>query len=179
MLIPKTKRYLYNHILEWYNESLREKLFRPDFCFTFYGVRHIGKTILLKQLNETIPNSKYYDCTNYDCKDDEHDLVEKIMDDYEDGVRVFLIDEICKYIELTELIGTIKCSGNDMTFIITGSTCEFVKNIGYRIGRGPVEYLTPIMYCEQLSWKFNIGLKETINHSNLSEYMDYVKMVLL
>lgn len=171
--LPETKRFLYNVIINWYNEVSKKTVFRTNFCYTFYGVRRIGKTILLKQLNEIISNSKYYDCSNY--QNDVNDLLEDIDNDYESGIRVFLLDEICKYYDLSNLINTIKISGYNMTFIITGSTPKFVENIGYRICSGPIVYLSPITYCEWLSWENNINYNEAFMVSNFNIFLDYIK----
>lgn len=173
MSLPGTKRFLYDVILKWYEDSIKETRFRTNFCYTFHGVRRIGKTILLRQLNEVISNSKYYDCSAY--QDDERDLVEDMDNDLDRGIKVFLLDEICKYPDLSYLISTIKICGHERTFIITGSTSKFVQNIGHRICSGPIVYLPPITYCEWLSWNNNCEYKDVFKYSTIDTFDNYIK----
>lgn len=172
-MLPKTKRYMFSAILDWYRLSITQKCFRSDFVFVYHGVRRIGKTVLLKQLNEEIPYSKYYDCEKYNKQED--CITDIIVNDFNKGIKVFLIDEVCKYHDLEDLKSFIKCNGEECTFILTGSISEFVKNIGYSIGRGPVMYLQPITYYEWLYWENKSDYSNVFKQSSYNKFLEFIK----
>ena len=154
------KRYQYNTILKFYKEYLRGNSLNHTLAIT--GLRRIGKTTILLQLYNELSDVCYMDCSGSETADD----IEQVLIDIKNhGIKVCLIDEICKLnsnmFHGKEIFSSLmKIWYTDIFFIFTGSVSLVVEDIASQICDCYMIKMPPITYLEELYWE-NEGCSET------------------
>lgn len=171
--VPTTKRFVYNALLSKIRKWKKSDEKTVNHAFAISGVRRIGKTTVLQQLYNFLPDSVYVDGSVFNS--DMFDFINKIRDS---NTRYILIDEICKISleELQPLISFVKCGSDDIFFVFTGSVPSVVKEIASAVLDCNVIDLQPILYIERLQWKFRtISFEEAVKKSTNDMFMEWLK----
>lgn len=171
--VPTTKRFVYNALLSKIRKWKKSDEKTANHAFAISGVRRIGKTTVLQQLYNFLPDSVYVDGSVFNS--DMFDFINKIRNS---NTKYILIDEICKISleELQPLISFVKCGSDDIFFVFTGSVPSVVEEIASAILDCNVIELQPILYIERLQWKFRtISFEEAVKKSTNDMFMEWLK----
>lgn len=171
--VPITKRFVYNALLSKIRKWKKSDEKTANHAFAVSGVRRIGKTTVLQQLYNFLPDSVYVDGSVFNS--DMFDFINKIRNS---NTKYILIDEICKISleELQPLISFVKCGSDDIFFVFTGSVPSVVEEIASAILDCNVIDLQPILYIERLQWKFRtISFEESVKKSTNDMFMKWLK----
>lgn len=171
--VPTTKRFVYNALLSKIRKWKKSDEKMANHAFAISGVRRIGKTTVLQQLYNFLPDSVYVDGSVFNS--DMFDFINKIRNS---NTKYILIDEICKIAleELQPLISFVKCGSDDIFFVFTGSVPSVVEEIASAILDCNVIDLQPILYIERLQWKFRtISFEEAVKKSTNDMFMEWLK----
>lgn len=171
--VPTTKRFVYNALLSKIRKWKKSDEKTANHAFAISGVRRIGKTTVLQQLYNFLPDSVYVDGSVFNS--DMFDFINKIRNS---DTKYILIDEICKISleELQPLISFVKCGSDNIFFVFTGSVPSVVEEIASAILDCNVIDLQPILYIERLQWKFRtISFEEAVKKSTNDMFMEWLK----
>lgn len=171
--VPTTKRFVYNALLSKIRKWKKSDEKTANHAFAISGVRRIGKTTVLQQLYNFLPDSVYVDGSVFNS--DMFDFINKIRNS---NTKYILIDEICKISleELQPLISFVKCGSDNIFFVFTGSVPSVVEEIASAILDCNVIDLQPILYIERLQWKFRtISFEEAVKKSTNDMFMEWLK----
>lgn len=154
----RTKRFAYGILSDYYGRlenSLRDGFGVTAYengCVTILGIRHVGKTTLLRQLADIDGvSSKYIDCSGVSEDFDFENFYEGMLNR---GIRRLFLDEICKIPDdlVADFIETTKYYSSQIIITMTGSVSGVVSKMSDRIGRCRTLLLPPITYTERLVW---------------------------
>lgn len=171
--VLSTKRFVYNALLSKIRVWKKSDEKTANHVFAISGVRRIGKTTVLQQLYNFLPNSVYVDGAVF--SSDMLDFIYKVRSS---NIQYVLIDEICKISleELQPLISFVKCGSDNIFFVFTGSVPSVVEEIASSILDCSVIELQPILYIERLQWQLKtISFEEVIKKSTNDMFMEWLK----
>ncbi len=171
--VPTTKRFVYNALLSKIRKWKKSDEKTANHAFAISGVRRIGKTTVLQQLYNFLPNSVYVDGAVFNS--DMFDFIYKVRNS---NIQYVLIDEICKISleELQPLISFVKCGSDNIFFVFTGSVPSVVEEIASSILDCNVIDLQPILYIERLQWHYKtISFEEAIQKSTSDTFIEWLK----
>lgn len=154
-------------------------------CISIIGQRYIGKTIILRQL-ENYFNTKYgADTTFYiDLSTYREDCLDDLILNHP-GTEIFLLDEVTTYNqnEVTKFVKDLVGYYNRKC-VYTGSNPHMVSKYSESIGRGIDFNLCNISYGEQLCWDNNIDVNDidkflynTLKYSTDAIYKKYLNSI--
>lgn len=171
--VPSTKRFVYNALLSKIRVWKKSDEKTANHAFAISGVRRIGKTTVLQQLYNFLPNSVYVDGAVF--SSGMLDFIYKVRNS---NIQYVLIDEICKISmeELQPLISFVKCGSDNIFFVFIGSVPSVVEEIASSILDCNVIDLQPILYIERLQWQLKtISFEEVIKKSTNDMFMEWLK----
>lgn len=184
-MVIRTKRFAFRILSDYYDrleKSLRDGLGLTAYengCVTILGVRHVGKTTLLRQLADInkVP-SRYFDCSGVS---EDFNFEEFYEDSIRQGIKRLFLDEICKIPDelVADFIETTKYYSSQILITMTGSVSGVVSKMSDRIGRCRTLLLPPITYTERLAWSYGyeeidltgVSLRELTSYDKLMAYL--------
>lgn len=134
------------------------------------GVRRIGKTVLLRQLCETL-NGCYYTFDDVFTADGFHDRVFEIVNQIENDDKPVFIDEIIRI--PNEYLGRLFCTMKEYhdcrLIMFTGSYPKAVNDLRCKMGRGVIYNLYSLSYSEYCKWFGEHSVVNFLKYSMIPE----------
>ena len=171
----KTRRYIFDVLKRmiacWEKADITNK--NMYHAVALSGVRRIGKTTVLQQLYNELPQSVFIDGSRVD-----GDIFEYLWSILaRSDIKFVFIDEVCKLSKDSQnsLISYIKSGSNDKFFVLTGSVPYLVEDIADAICSCSQVRMQSIMYVERLAWENGVSLKKAIKYTSNEKFVQWVQ----